>query len=151
MNDYFDREVLSVERELVRLKTAAQKSSQVVDTVAKTVSVNVPLSVVSGGTTCKGEVHYAVSCDTDSIIMATLNWYHGNIYDEWQVPRISRAMKVDKVRMSNDNIGLIITAYGTNYSADGTDDLTKLKNGQSVTISASLTVRCTDNFTVGAL
>lgn len=148
MNEYFENEILRIEREILWLKTCAIQSSATVETVKKNTTVNVPLSMNAPQTSCRGSVSYVVTPDTNAIVMATLDWYHQDVTKEWEIARTSRLIDIDETVLSNGKIKLTISAIGTNYSTDGTDDLSKLKNGQSVSISAVLTVRATDNFTL---
>lgn len=148
MDDYFGREFSTLEREIRQLKTAAIKSSANVETVATTIAVSIPLSISSSQTYCRGYTYYKVSCERDSIVMVTLDWYHTDIMVEWQTPRITRSIEVHKCMLSDGSFGIELIGNGTTYSTDGTDDLSRLRNGQSVSIAANMTVRATNNFAV---
>lgn len=148
MNDYFEREFLILERELVRLKTAAQRSSGTVATVSKTIKVVIPLSLNSSGTSCSGDITYRVIPETNSLVIATLDWYHENIQNDWEIPRTSRAVALYETQVDNGGLQLRVAAEGTQYSSTGTSDVQKLQNGQSVSIEVNLTILATNNFTI---
>ena len=148
MEQYFEREFLAIERELSMLKTAAQQSSGVVETTTKTTSLTISLSIDSSGLTCSGYARYRVKPDKDAIIIATLDWYHQNVADEWKPFRTSRSISLNKFALPNGYIGIEITVAGTNSSTDQSDDLSKLEKGQSVNVSATMTIKCTDEFTL---
>ena len=148
MDNYFENEILRIERELSQLKTAAQRSSSVIDTVSQTIPVSVPLSTNASQTICRGEIGYSLEADTNSILDITLDWYHQDVSLEWQVPRISRRIGVYKSELTDGKIGILVFAYGTNWSPDGSDDLSRLKRGESVSITANMTIQSTNNFVV---
>lgn len=151
MNDYFEREILAVEDELSQLKTAAQRSSGTVETTSKTVAVSVPLSMNAARTTCSGSVAYLITCEHNAAVMATLDWYYGNVADNWRTPRATRRARVSTKMQPDGKILATVTCNGTSVVDSGTSDLARLKNGESVSISVNLTVRATDNFTIGAV
>lgn len=149
MDNYFEQELKRLEQELQWLKTSFTKSSSIVETVSRTIEVSLPLSMNTAQTSCSGKKQYTISCDSNSILDISLDWYYGNVADNWKIARTTRAIWLDKVMLDDGRIGVEIQCYGTNYSDDQSDDLSKLKNGQSVIITANLTVRATDNFTLG--
>lgn len=148
MENYYNSEFGAMEKELYWLKTAAIKSAANIETTAKTVRIDVPLAISSSQTYCIGYVYYKIKCENESIVMVTLDCYHTDIMVEWQTPRINRSLDIVKMRLPDGSIGLEIYANGTTFSTDGTDDLSRLRNGESVIISANLTVRATNNFTL---
>lgn len=148
MHNYFEREITALERELYLLKTAAQRSSGTVETLSRTLQLNLPLSMNAAQTTCSGDIYYVVNCDSDSIVNATLDWYYENVADAWKSYRPTRSATLDRFMLSDGSLLLRVVVYGSDWSSDASDDLSKLKNGQSVSIPVKLTVQCTDNFTL---
>lgn len=149
MNDYFEREFMAVEKELLRLKTSAQRSSGTVITTKTTQAVRVEL--VAYNTYCRGYSYYKIIPENDSIVNITLDWYHEDVSKEWQVPRVSRMINFNKIMLPDNSIVIEVSAYGTNWSTDGTDDLSRLRNGETVVVTANMTVQSTNNFTIESM
>ena len=149
MDGYFEQEISYLERELSRLKTAAQRSSGTVETISKTVKVNISLSMNQAQTACSGYAYYTVEPESDSVVNATLDWYYEDVSVEWRPYRTGRAMSLKRFMLPDRRICVEIRADGSDWSGDNSDDLSKLKNGQSVSLSVNLTVQCTDKFTMG--
>lgn len=150
MNNFFEREVLSLERELLWLKTCAQRSSGVVETVTKTVAVSVPLSMNTQQTSCSGVVYYVVEPESTAIIIPTLDWYcSGSNWDVGRTPSIVRTAGVVERTLGNGRRRIAVSVSGTNFSTDASDDLSRLRRGETVSVSVNLTVRASDNFTIG--
>lgn len=148
MDGYFEKEFMALEKELTYLKTSAQRSSGTITTISKTIQVNVNL--VNYDTFCRGEAYYIIKPEADSIVNITLDWYFQDVAKEWEVPRVSRSIRFRKIALPDNTIGVQIYAAGTTWSLDDNDDLSRLKRGESVIISANMTVQCTNNFTIEA-
>ena len=151
MENYFDREILALERELSQIKTAAQRSSGVIKTVSKTIQVSVSLVISESRTFCRGYTYYEITTNSDSILQITLDWYHQNVMDEWKIARTSRYILARTVRLNNGKLGIQVVSQGTNWSADQSDDLSRLERGESISITANMTILSTDNFTIRKL
>ena len=72
MNNYFEREILAIERELSWVKTASQRSSGVIDTVSQTISFSIPLGMNTSQTLSQGVVYYEITPQDYSIFDITL-------------------------------------------------------------------------------
>ncbi len=149
MNDYFEREFVALERELLRLKTSAQRSSGTVVTTKTIIPVEVKL--INYDTYCRGYSYYVIEPSSDSIINVTLDWYYEDVSKEWQVPRVSRSFGVNKTIQQSGKIILEFYAYGTTWSTDSSDDLSRLKNGETVIITANATIQSTNDFTIRSM
>lgn len=149
MNDYFEREFLALERELLRLKTSAQRSSGTVVTTKTVQPISVQL--VDLNTYCRGYTYYVIEPETDSIVNITLDWYYEDVSKEWQVPRVSRSFGVNKIIQPSGKIILEFYAYGTTWSTDNSDDLSRLRNGETVIITANATIQSTNEFTIRSM
>lgn len=153
MNEYFEREITALERELTNLKTTAQRSAGIIETISKTVDVNVPLGLeynAGGVAFARGKAIYQVTPESDSIVVFTLDWYNGDVYKVWDPWLITRTISTNTVKLDDGRICIIISVEGTMTTDDGTmSDVEKLKQGQSVVVNVKLTARSTDNFTMG--
>lgn len=148
MQNYFDSELLNLERELTQLKTGTVKSSAVVKSIAKTIDISVPLSLSGSGLVANGEKNYRVHLDKESIVISTLSWYHDDVTKEWEAQRTSRRARLHQMDFPDGDAGLTLVIVGTDYSTDGTDDVSRLNNGQSVSVPIKLTVTCTSDFVI---
>ncbi len=149
MNDYFEREFLSLERELLRLKTSSQRSSGTVVTTKTVQPISVQL--VDLNTFCRGYSYYVIEPKNASIVNITLDWYYEDVSKEWQVPRVSRSFGFNKIIQPSGNIVLEFYAYGTTWSTDGSDDLSRLKDGETVILTANATIQSTNDFTIRSM
>jgi hypothetical protein len=140
MENYFDQELTRLEREITRLKTAKLKSAAVVETIAQTKSLYIPLALGSSGYSASGEKLYKIINDSDELILPTLDWHYGDIS---QYPQGSTRQAYCQLgRMSNGTILLKVGVRGDN------NDVNTLRNGGSVSVSVVLTVRCTGPFSL---
>lgn len=148
MNNYFDRELKQMERELTYLKTARQKSASAVGLISHSVNVSIPLALNSARNYATGYKAYAInSGDDNQLATATLNWYIDNIYDYWKPTQLS-----DSARRAYIQIGTYRNKQTAVVRAIGSHaDIETLKGGGSVTVYVTLTVTSTGNFTLGAL
>lgn len=148
MDNYFNSEITQIEKELTQIKTSMSKSAGVIQTVVATVDVNVPLALNAAQTSATGSVGYLVQPQKNAIIVCTLNWYSENVLIDHLVPREVRKLYIEEGETNGNRI-VTINAVGT--QAGGNSDVQKLINGQSVSISAKLTIRATCDFTVEAI
>lgn len=144
MNNYFEQELLSIDRELAALKTAQQKFAGEVPLITKVIQVDVPLQLNSSQTIARGVKMVRLDSNDKCFFVATLNKYFDNIMDAAKTPRISREAYV---RIGKDSSGknlVEVIAYGTEFGDN--NDVQTLVNGGSVTLSYTLTVKSTENF-----
>lgn len=145
MENYFDSEIKNIEREIVNLTTSMQKSAIVAPTVVQTVQVT--RSLQSGGSDkAFYNARFRVTTNTRALVMATLDSYFDDITlnDRVWVPDTRSAwLYVSKISR---------TVYYVNISFRGKDgDNTTISGGGSVQMTRTLTVRCTDEFTLEEL
>lgn len=139
MENYFNREITSIEKELTALKTAKAASSVSLELFTKSVDISIPLHL-SDYLTATGAVAYAVNSDDNIIIWPTLDWYFDDVYDvnridEYRTLKIKNCYKDGKSQ-------LLINARGSE------DDIDAMTGGSSVTLKARLTVVGTRDFTL---
>lgn len=143
MDNYLDREIKQMNREILALKTSAQKSAGIVPTVMQTFGVTLQLQVDSTTPlTCSGMAEYLITTESDAIIMVTLDKYSDDITKESYSPRTTRGYDYLLSKLNNGKTSLIISVYGT-Y-----DDAVAIQGGGSVSLSSQVTVRSTSNFTI---
>ena len=141
MQNYFETELSRLEKEILWLKTSAVKSGAVITSQVKTVNFDISLTLVSP-TNANGNMRYKLTLDDDAIFNSTLDKYYDNIV---QAEGDTRRRTIESFWVS-DNI-YIITVYAWGDS----NDRATLSGGGSVTISGTLTITCTDDFTLEAL
>lgn len=153
MNDYFETEIKALEKELTNLKTTAQRSAGVIETVSKTIDVNIPLHIeynAFGVDFARGEAIYQATPASNSILLFSLDWYSGDVYKLDDLSITTRSISSNTVRLDDGRICMVIGVEGTRETDDGTmSDIERLRQGQSVVVNVKLTVRSTDNFTLG--
>lgn len=148
MENYLSSEIIQIEKELTRLKTSMAKSAGVIQTVSTSLDVNVPLALNTARTSATGSKTYRITPEKDAIIVCTLNWYSENVLIDHWTPREVRKLYLEETESGGDRL-VDVEAVGTQFGGDS--DVQKLINGQSVTISAKLTIRATCDFTVEAV
>lgn len=147
MQNYFDREIKYLEKEITNLKTSGQKSSALVKTIAKTTTVSVQLQwedISYPNGSARARAAYEVVTSKDAIIMSTLSWYHENIFSNYI--KTSREITLTRGVLSNGNYGAYLYFYGT--EGGDNSDAARTKRGETVTVSVDLTVVCTQDFTL---
>ena len=145
MENYFSSEIAQIEKELTRLKTSMSKSAGVIQTVTKSVDVEVPLALNPGLTTATGSVSYRIQPEKDAIIVSTLNWYSEDVTKDYMIPRVVRNVYLTENVAGDDRI-VKVNAIGTQFGDNS--DVQKLINGQSVSVGVKLTIQATCEFTV---
>lgn len=143
MDNYFDREILQMERELLRLKTSQQKFAGSVPTVKKSIQISVPLALAGGGFTARGEIQCKITLDHISLVYPTLAKYYDDVLLSPYVGDRTRYFSMEMYHNGDDRI-LQIVAHGTNYGQN--NDVATLKNGGSVSLTNTITVVATDDF-----
>lgn len=139
MQNYFDRELSQMEKELLRLKTSQQKFAGSVPTAQKSVQISVQLALSGGGNTATGYVYCKISSENKLLAFPTLAKYYDDITQYTITPRTTRAFIMEPYYIDNE-LFIYIRAYGTS------NDVQTLKNGGTVTLTNTLTVVATDDF-----
>lgn len=144
MQNYFDNELKTIERELIRLKTSQQKFAGEVPLVTKSINVDLPLSLNTTRTTARGEKKLKIIVDKPSLFVATLAHYYDDVTKSADDPRTTRMMYHFVSKISNNQYLVDVVAYGTQRGNN--NDVQTLINGGSVVLSNTLTVTATDDF-----
>jgi hypothetical protein len=140
MQNYFDNEIKNIERELLALKTASTVSSIPLELIQHSVQISIPLQLSIYQTTATGAVAYKIVSDEDLIVYPYLSWYYENIYDI-EVTGEHRYLRM--MNLFQDGAPLIfINARGSE------NDIQRMIGGESITLTATLTVVATRNFTM---
>lgn len=143
MDNYLDREIKQMNREILALKTSAQKSAGIVPTVSQSFGVTLQLQIESTAPLiCSGTAEYEITTESDALVMVTLDKYYDDITKVSGGPRETRSTYYDLSKFNNGKTSLLISAYGTD------DDAAAIQGGGSVSISSQVTVRSTSSFTI---
>lgn len=145
MDNYFEREIMTLERELRQLKTAQQKSAGQVPTIFKSISFNVPLSLDSSQTTAHGSAAFRVTTADNCLIIPTLAKYYDNIALAEYIPLKTRYMTIVVGKLAQNTYLIELSARGTEGA---NSDVSTLIGGGSVVLDNTLTVQSTDEFTL---
>ena len=149
MDNYFNRELNYLKKELTRLKTAGQKSASSAKLVKQTVNVSTNLvweDISYPYGSARATAVYEVIPNSDSIIVPTLDWYFGDINQSYDVYQTTREIQMSTFVLPTGNYGVYLYFIGTENGPDS--DAARAKNGETITVSVNLTVTCTDNFTL---
>lgn len=153
MNDYFNTELLYLNKEITRLKTSAQRSAALLVTTSQTVRIDANLELgtgidVGGPQVAVKTFNYEIVTESNAIITSTLDWYYADISQAWRQPPYVYARYIDmaEVVLPNGNAGIRLSIYGTNVGVN--NDAERVAGGQTVTVTVNLTVRCSDNFII---
>lgn len=149
MDNYFNHELNYLKKELTRLKTAGQKSASSAKLVKQTVNVSTNLvweDLSDPYGSARSDVLYEIIPNSDSIVVCTLDWYFGDINQSYNINQTTREIQAKQLVLPNGNQGIELYFIGTEDSASS--DAARAKNGETITVSANLTVTCTDNFTL---
>lgn len=145
MNNYFEREIRQLKKELLQLKTSSQKSAGLVPIISRTANVSIPLSLNSIQTECSGEIIYLIEPNSDALIIPTLDKYYDDIMLNDRLPYRTRKVSLALTVGTDGRYLLRITGRGD------TNDVSSLVGGGSVNLNTILTVQCSDNFTMRML
>lgn len=143
MDNYFDREILQMERELLRLKTSQQKFAGSVPTVKKSIQISVPLALAGGGMTARGQIYCKIVPENTALVYPTLSKYYDDVLLFPYVEDRTRSFSMEMYH-NGDDLYLEIRAIGTNYGQN--NDVDTLRNGGSVSLTNTITVVATDDF-----
>ena len=140
MQNYFDNEIKNIEKELLALKTASTVSSIPLELTEKSIQISIPLHLSIYQTTATGAVAYKIVSDEEIIVYPYLSWYYEDVY-EVEVQGESRNLKLSNLYQDGAPI-ILINARGSE------NDIKNMIGGSSVTLTATLTVVATRNFTM---
>lgn len=143
MENYFDTEIKRLKKEILQLKYGGQKSAQALSTVVKTESLTLDLAL-SGSDEVTAMAAWEVTTKSEALVSATLDKYYDDITinDHW-APERSRSRKLHVFISSPTSFIIGITMRG-----DNSDVVSIRDQGGSVSMSATLTVRCIGEFTM---
>lgn len=136
MQEYFNREIKTLERELAALKTSMLKSAGVIETRSKSVTVDIPLSV--NGSVAKGRVKIKIVTASEAMVFATLDKYYDDIMKSMEEYE-TRSRNTQLIETS-EGLFVVVTAFGT------LDDVIAIAGGGTVSVSSTVTIQCTANF-----
>lgn len=142
MDNYFDREIKQIKREILGLKQSQQKSAATVPTAVRTASISLDLEIIDSGDP-RATAYFRIETNSRALVFATLDKYYDDITlndHGWNPDTRKARLAVQKV--SKLVYYVIITLIGTGQ------DYVTIRDGGKVTMSRNLTVRCTDNFTM---
>lgn len=141
MENYFDNEIKQIKREITNLKTSAQKSAGSLETKSASVSMEVELKIVGSGRPVANKM-FDIESNTRDLAMITLDKYYDDIYANDHYSDPSRSAKVFYSRTDPFTIRAIVAFVGSE------DDWTTIQGGGTVKMSATMTVRCTNDFEI---
>lgn len=147
MNDYFEKEILNLERELKNLKTSAQRSGGIVRVVSQTVhvSVNLEWEDISWPTgSARAEATYEVITDRNALIMPTLSWYDEDVFEP--AFGTKREIRMQRGVLSNGNQSIYLYFIGSEQGEDS--DAARTKRGETVAVTVDLTITSTQDFVI---
>lgn len=145
MDNYFEQEIMALEREIRQLKTAQQKSAGQVPTIFKSISFNVPLSLDSSRTMARGSAFFKVTTANNCLIIPTLAKYYDNVALAEYIPLKTRYMTITIGKLAQNSYLIGLSARGTEGA---NSDVSTLIGGGSVVLNNTLTVQSTDEFTL---
>ena len=140
MQDYFDNEIKYLNKELTRLKTSVTKSSGSIMTISKSVNFSIQLES-SGFLRPSGTTRFILHTDYDVLFHATLDKYYDDVMKNLDGRYLTR-QKFVIVANRSGNIRIDIRGIGTR------DDEATIQGGGSVTLTGTMTVQCTNEFTL---
>ena len=147
MENYFDSEIKRTEQELTNLKTSVQKFAGEVPLVQKSIDISIPLSIDSSLVPeASGKQVFKLTTPKASIFVPTLEHYYDDATKSEDFPRTTRYMYFIIGRIAENQYLIEVFAYGTQWTEDS--DAEVIKRGGSVTLTNTLTVKSTDEFTL---
>lgn len=140
MQDYFDNEIKYIDKELTRLKTSMTKSSGSIMTITKSVNFSIPLQS-TGFLRPSGTTKFILHTDDNALFHVTLDSYYDDVMKELDGRYLSR-QKYPIIANRFGNLRIDIRGLGTR------DDEATIQGGGSVTLTGTMTVQCTNEFTL---
>lgn len=142
MDNYFDNEIKNIKREIHGLKQSQQKSAANVPTSAQSVSITQTLKLIDSGDP-RATVHYKVETPSRALVFATLDKY----YDDIMLNDHRWNPDTRVARISVQKASKLVYYISITFIGDGNDYIT-IRDGGTVTMTRTMTVRCTDTFTM---
>lgn len=142
MQDYFEAEVKRAEKELVALKTSMLKSSGSIMTISKSINFSIDLQS-TGGSRPSGITKFVINTNSNALFQATLDSYYDDVMQELSGRYLTRQKYIAIANRFGD-IRIDVRGVGTR------DDETTIRGGGTVTLTGTLTVQCTNDFTLEA-
>lgn len=150
MENYFESEILRIEREILAIKTSQQKFAGEVPLVTKTGSVSINLSITSDIVPAAiGQQAFRLTFQNTAFFVPTLAHYYDNANLSEDFPRTTRYMYFTIGKINSNQYIILVKAYGTQWTENS--DAEVIRRGGSVTLTNTLTVQATDNFTLEVL
>lgn len=140
MQDYFDNEIKYLDKELTRLKTSMTKSSGSILTIVKSVNFSIPLES-TGFLRPSGTTKFILHTDENALFHVTLDSYYDDVMKELDGRYLTR-QKYPIVANRFGDIRIDVRGLGT------IDDEATIQGGGSVTLTGTMTVQCTNEFTL---
>lgn len=145
MEDYFSREITTIEKELTALKTSIVKSGSTIVADSKSISYRIDLALNQSQTIAFGYAYFKITLNSDAILTISLDKYIDNLNKVFDVGSQTRYINYRLCKLSNNEYVVAIRGNG-----DANDILT-LRNGGNVSLNGILTVICSDSFNLGAI
>lgn len=141
MENYFTQELKQLKREITNIKTSAQKSAGSIKTSVQSVSMSVDLQIVDSGLPV-AKKEYIIESNTTDLAMVTLDNYYADIYRNDHSSNPSRSTKLFVYRVDDTRLRADVIFKGDE------NDWNTISGGGTVSMSATMTIRCTNNFTI---
>lgn len=149
MQEYFEREISSMERELRYLKTCAQRSAGSMVVASQTLNLSVPLQYIHNpplNDQARASKWFEIITSKDELIVPTLSWYFQDLSQASSTIFTTRVIQLWTGILPNGNYGVNLYFIGSEVGVN--NDAERLKNGETIEISVDLTVRCTGDFEI---
>lgn len=140
MQDYFDNEIKYLDKELTRLKTSMTKSSGSILTIVKSINFSIPLQS-TGFLRPSGTTKFILHTDENALFHVTLDSYYDDVMKELDGRYLTR-QKYPIIANRFGDIRIDVRGLGT------IDDEATIQGGGSVTLTGTMTVQCTNEFTL---
>lgn len=151
MDNYFDREIMNLEKELTYLKSNSKKSGGIISFFSTTLSLNIPLqhtedSSAGGYGAARALKYYQIIPTVDpSIIIPTLDWYYQDVSDPWY-NFSTRRIEFSILNLPNGQLGVRLYFIGTEIGSNS--DAARTKRGESVVVNVKITATATSQCTI---
>lgn len=149
MQEYFERELSNMERELRYLKTSSQRSAGAMVISSQTLQLSVPLQYIHDpplNDQARAEKWFEIITDSEQLIVPTLSWYFQDLSQASSTIFTTRVIELWPTILPNGNYGVNLYFIGSELGDN--NDAERLKNGESINIDVDLTIRCTNDFIV---
>ena len=143
MQDYFNTEIRQLKKELTALKTNSTKSSGSIMTISKSIPFQIQLES-TGAQRPSGKISFVFNSAGNVLFNATLDSYFDDVTKELDGRYLTR-QKYIVIAERFGQTRVDVRGLGTR------DDEATIRSGGSVTVSGTLTVQCTNEFTLGEI